>query len=175
MTLPDQYKWLANEPGPKMITEALKLYGIHEVEGDGNNPEILSWAEELEISWYRSDSTAWCGLFMGIVAKRAGHPFNPNKLLSALAWADYGTKTFSAELGDVLVFKRTGGGHVGLYVGEDAEAYHVLGGNQSDQVDIARVAKSRLFAVRVPDYKETPSNVRRITLASSGALSQNEA
>jgi cell wall-associated NlpC family hydrolase len=36
-------------------------------------------------------------------------------------------------LGDVLVFRRGGGGHVALYVGEDEEAFHVLGGNQADR------------------------------------------
>jgi hypothetical protein len=46
----------------------------------------------------------------------------------------------AAALGDVLAFVRNGGGHVGLYVDEDASAYHVLGGNQSDRVSITRVA-----------------------------------
>lgn len=36
------------------------------------------------------------------------------------------------------------GGDVALYVGEDAGAYHCLGGNQSDKVCITRIAKSRL-------------------------------
>ena len=35
-------------------------------------------------------------------------------------------------LGDILTFKRNGGGHVGLYVGEDKDCYHVLGGNQGN-------------------------------------------
>jgi hypothetical protein len=41
----------------------------------------------------------------------------------------------------VLVFERPGGGHVGYYFGEDATAYHVLGGNQGDAVTIARIAR----------------------------------
>lgn len=177
MTLPDQYKWLLNEPGPKMVLEFLKLYGTHETPGTANNPVIMSWAKELNISWYTEDATPWCGLEMGIVAKRAGHPFDPNKLLSALAWANYGVHVDvdKAMLGDVLVFQRTGGGHVALYVGEDSEAFHCGGGNQSDQVDIARVAKSRIYAVRRPVYTEQPANIRKIILSSSGALSHNEA
>jgi hypothetical protein len=42
------------------------------------------------------------------------------------------------------VFTRSGGGHVGLYVGEDATHYHVLGGNQANLVSIMRLAKGRL-------------------------------
>ena len=77
--------------------------------------------------------------------------------------------------GDVLVFKRKGGGHVGLYVGHDASAFHVLGGNQSDRVSITRLSRNRLVAVRRPAYRAQPANVRPIPLAASGSLSVNEA
>jgi len=63
-----------------------------------------------------------------------------------------------------------------MYVGEDDEAYHVLGGNQSDQVMIKRIAKSRLLGVRrCPWRVNQPSNVRVVRLAAGGALSHNEA
>ena len=78
-------------------------------------------------------------------------------------------------LGDVLTFKRDGGGHVALYVGEDAGFYHVLGGNQSDQVCITRIARSRLHKARRPKYNAQPANVRKIALAASGKVSSNEA
>jgi|SRR5882762_9343414 len=176
MTLPDQYKWLLSEPGPKMLLESLKLYGVQEVQGNGDNPAIMGWAKELGISWYGADSVPWCGLDMGIVAKRAGHPFNPNLLLSALEWLHWGIEIpiNLAMLGDVLVIKRSGGGHVTQYVGEDSEAYHGLGGNQSDMHDIARIAKERIVGVRRPLYTIQPANVRKVILSSSGALSRNE-
>lgn len=66
-----------------------------------------------------------------------------------------------AALSDVMIFQRQGGGHVGLYVGEDADCFHVLGGNQSAAVTITRIAKARLFAVQQPSYLATPDNVRR--------------
>lgn len=177
MTLPDQYKWLLNEPGPKMLIESLKLYGIQEVQGNGDNITIMAWAEDLGISWYTADSVPWCGLDMGIVAKRAGHSFDKNVLLSALEWLHWGIEIpiSQAMLGDVLVIRRTGGGHVTLYVGEDSEAFHGLGGNQSDTHDIARVSRNRVVGVRRPPYTVQPLNVRKVILSSSGALSQNEA
>jgi uncharacterized protein (TIGR02594 family) len=123
---------------------------------------------------YEADSIPWCGLFMAVVAKRAGKEV-PAHPLWALSWSAFGTKPGAPALGDVLLFTRSGGGHVGLYVGEDGSAFHVLGGNQSDRVCITRVAKARLYAARRPLYRVQPANVRPIHLASSGALSLNEA
>lgn len=174
--LPAQYAWLSKEGGPKMLIEALKLFGTLEAPGAKDNPVILAWAAELGLSkTYSHDSIPWCGLFMGIVAKRA-EKLVPDSPLWALSWADFGSAaTGGAMLGDVLTFKRNGGGHVALYVGEDATAYHCLGGNQSDKVCITRIAKSRLYRARRPVYAVQPANVRKVKLASTGKLSTNEA
>ena len=175
--LPSRYGWLAREPGPKMIVEALKLYGTLEKPGSANNPTIIAWAREVgaEVAdVYKADSIPWCGLFMAVVAKRAGKEV-PKHPLWALSWSAFGAKSPQPALGDVLVFTRKGGGHVALYVGEDGSAFHVLGGNQSDRVCITRIAKARLYAARRPLYRVQPTNVRPINLASMGALSLNEA
>lgn len=176
-TLPVKYQWLAKEGAPKMLVEALKLYGTVETPGVINNPVILGWAKEIgkELEGaYTADSIPWCGLFMAVIAKRADKEW-PKSPLWALSWATFGTRTSTPMLGDVLVFTRNGGGHVGIYVGEDATAYHVLGGNQSDKVNIARVAKNRLYTARRPVYAiGQPANVRKIILSADGALSTNE-
>lgn len=88
------------------------------------------------------------GLFTAIIAHRTNVERRPERnpprlYLSALEWAPFGTSVPKGALafGDVLVLQRAkGGGHVGLYVGQDspnknsAGAFHVLGGNQSDRV-----------------------------------------
>ena len=175
--LPSRYAWLAREPGPKMIVEALKLFGTMEKPGAANNPTIVAWAQEVggEVAdVYKADSIPWCGLFMAVVAKRAGKE-PPKHPLWALSWSAFGARSSAPALGDVLVFTRSGGGHVGLYVGEDASAFHVLGGNQSDRVCITRIAKARLYVARRPLYRVQPANVRPIHLEATGALSLNEA
>lgn len=180
--LPPQYAYLGSEPGPNILKEALLWHGTLELPGDANNPVIIEWAKEVGGwigSWYQQDSVPWCGLFMAMAAKRAGFGFT-QKALSALEWAKWGTPVKVPDagpmLGDVLVFKREGGGHVGLYVGEDKDHYHVLGGNQSDSVCITRIAKNRLYAARRCDWKVAqPANVRRVHLSASGPVSQNEA
>lgn len=158
-----------------MLVEALKLYGVEEKRGSGDNPEILAWAREIGVKGYSADSIPWCGLFMGVVAKRAGKPL-PASPLWARAWAMWGTASPAAALGDVLVFERPGGGgHVALYIGDNLTSYYCLGGNQGDAVSIVRVAKARCIAVRRFYSSGVPANVRRIKLAKAGALSVNEA
>ena len=118
---------------PRTIEEALKLVGTHEKEGAGSNPVILRWRDELnaagyKIEGYDDDDVAWCGLFAAIVAHRAGKTVVKEPLW-ARNWLDFGAAVKAPGLGDVLVFSRGKGGHVGFYVGEDGSAYHVLGGN----------------------------------------------
>lgn len=170
------YEWLLKESGPKMLLEALKLLGTKEIAGKENNPVIIAWGKETGMDKiYSNDETPWCGLLMAVVAKRAGKSI-PKGAAWAKSWANFGTKVTSAMLGDVITFSRPGGGgHVGLYVGEDPSAYHILGGNQSNAVTIARVSKDRKYSITRPNYSVQPANVRKIILKSTGVLSTNEA
>jgi uncharacterized protein (TIGR02594 family) len=173
----NNYRFLASEPGPKVITEAVKLYGTREIVGRQHSAEILSWAKELGMEkTYTNDEIPWCGLFAAIVVKRAG--FNPVvSPLWARNWNTFGTPQLKAMLGDVLVFTRPGGGgHVGFYVGEDATCYHVLGGNQANMVNTTRILKTRCIGIRRCPWRiAQPTNVRVIKLNSTGQISENEA
>lgn len=181
--LPIAYRWLGDlKVLPKTIEFALDLFGVHEVVGQGSNRTILSWCDELnaagvKIEGYSDDDIPWCGLFAAIVVFRRRD--NKNEVVKeplwARNWAKYGTKAACACLGDILVFERGSSGHVGFYVAEDTDYYHVLGGNQSDQVGITRVAKSRCIAIRRPNYQVVPASVRPYHVASSGAISHDEA
>jgi uncharacterized protein (TIGR02594 family) len=174
MALPHTYAWLEKEPGPKMLKEALALYGVREKAGGANNPTILGWARETGIKDYRADKIPWCGLLMAVVAKRAGYRI-PEEPLWARNWGLFGEKVRLPELGDTLVFSRGSGGHVGLYVGHDRFCFHVLGGNQGDAVSIVRILRIRLLAARRPDWQiGEPTNRRRILLSASGVVSKNE-
>lgn len=179
MDLPQKYAWLAKENAPKMLVEALKHYGILEHVGKGSNPNIIKWAKEVGVSgWYTDDDIPWCGLFVGIVAARAGYPFSAAKLLAAKEWINWGQTVPKGRemLFDVLVFSRDGGGHVGFYVGENKDNFLVYGGNQSNAVGFAWISKSRLVGARRPIYKiGEPKNVRKINLTFDGKLSTNEA
>lgn len=170
-----KYDWLKNEvPLPKTILEGLKELGTVETAGAGNTPKIMKWAAEVGLSsTYSADSIPWCGLFAAVVVKRAGKQVVGSPLW-AKSWANFGVAVAKPGLGDILVFSRKGGGHVGFYVAEDATAYHVLGGNQSDSVSITRIAKNRLFAARRPNYTNKPASVKPFIVSGTGALSTNE-
>ena len=178
-SLPEPYRWLSQLNSlPRMITEAIRLFGTLEAPGKReNNPIIMGWAaevsEELRHNYY-ADEVPWCGLFMAVVAKRAGKT-PPAAPLWALNWNKFGIEAGQPMLGDILTFQREGGGHVSLYVGEDKACYHVLGGNQSDQVCFTRIAKGRLKAARRPLYQNQPETVKPYILGASGKVSQNEA
>jgi len=172
------YAWLEQEPAPRILKEALALFGTVEDAGNGDSPTILSWARELRIRDYRHDETPWCGLFLAICAQRAGYT-PPRTPLWALSWSTWGKPARVPMLGDVLVFERKVNGalhgHTGLYVGEDHHAFHVYGGNQNDRVCITRVARGRLLATRRCRWRiAQPPNVRPIRLSAFGELSGKE-
>ncbi|WCT72383.1 TIGR02594 family protein [Sphingomonas naphthae] len=168
------YPWVSAYP-PRMVAEAVRLIGVRETVGAKDDPRIMGWAKEAGIAGYWADSVPWCGLFLAVVARRAGKAV-PDKPLWALNWARFGRAAPQPALGDVLVFRRPSGGHVGLYVAEDATAFHVLGGNQGDRVCILRIAKARLHAMRRPLYRAEPASVRPYRMGTTtAALSTNEA
>ena len=95
------YSWLEREPAPRILREALALFGVVEIAGRGDSPAILSWARELGLTEYRHDETAWCGLFMALCARRAGYPLPPTPLW-AMSWKTWGTPVREPMLADVL-------------------------------------------------------------------------
>lgn len=173
-------KLLRQETGPKILLEALKLYGTTELTGVKSNTKILQWARNngLKKSQYSDDDIPWCGLYIAEVVRLSGR--TPVKgFLRSRNWVTWGVKSEAAELGDILVFSRSAtSGHVGIYVGENDNFFYVLGGNQANTVNITQIAKNRLLAIRRPKYINKPANVRKILLDGFGGdivVSTNEA
>lgn len=178
------YRWLRDiDYIPKHMRVALNLVGTMEFAGSRDNPQILAWAKAcrdagIDVSGYTADSIPWCGLFMAYVmlaAERVEAAKEVGNTLWALNWSKFGVDGGQPELGDILTFKRNGGGHVGLYVAEDNEFYHVLGGNQSDRVNVMRIRKNRMHACRQVRYRSKPPTIRPYIVTSGGAISENEA
>lgn len=133
--------------------EAKRLIGVREVAGPGNNPTIMEFAEGIDID-YDNDDVPWCGLFVGhCIGSMLGDEPLPANPLGARNWLKFG-ESCDPQIGSVLVFwrgKKSGWkGHVGFYHGEDANNYHVLGGNQSNSVSVMRVKRNRLLGARWP-------------------------
>lgn len=170
------YDFLDHIPDlPRIVKIGLSFLGTREIKGAKHNETILSWANETGLDKvYSSDEIAWCGLFVAMVIKRSGREPVENPLW-ARNWATWGAKADKGMLGDILVFKRNSGGHVGIYIAEDSSCFHVLGGNQSDAVTITRIEKSRCIAIRRPLYRNQPGSVKQYLVSASGEISENEA
>lgn len=185
MKLPKNFEWIGDilETSPKMIVEGLNLLGVAEIKGQKSNPVILGFAKEIGVDdIYKNDDTSWCALSHNYIALKSGKPIYGYKdkydLLRALAFGKNGVeinkdewvvvKNSEAAYGDSLLFKRPGGGHIGLYIGESKTHYIVMGGNQNNMYSFTRIAKERLVAVRRPKYKATPASVKKYFLDNSG-------
>lgn len=165
---------------PIWMRDARRYIGLTEIPGQKSNPTIMGWAKKLGgwiASWYQDDDTPWCGLFIAnVIATTLPQEPLPSNPLGALNWKKFGVEGRIAR-GVILVFERKGGGHVGIYVGEDRTHYHVLGGNQNNAVSITRIEKKRLVpgGVRWPKTGEAAVG-GAVQLSASGApVSKSEA
>lgn len=160
---------------PPWYLEGRRKMGLHEVRDHG----ILA-------RWLKSDGRTlgdprklpWCGDFVEtcIALTLPNEPMVTNPYL-ARNWMKFGTDC-GATIGAVVVFwrgSRTGmSGHVGFYAGERADAVRVLGGNQSNAVTEAWLAKNRLLGYRWPTTYPKPST-GAVFVSAGGKLSTNEA
>lgn len=159
--------------GAPWLDIAKSHMGLREIPGPKHSPIILRWLRDLK-AWWSEDETPWCGTFVAHCMKEVGLPI-PKLWMRAKEWASYGTALGPDRLapGAILVFNREGGGHVGFYVGEDRAYYHVLGGNQSNGVNVMKLTKSRCVATRWP--KDIPVVGGPVWLNANGTpVSRNE-
>lgn len=147
--LPSQYAWVTRETGPKMLLEAVALFGTREFVGARHNPVILGWAKESGQPDCTSDETAWCGLFAGVCAHRAGWAARlKGNALWGCAIGQDGAPGRIARCWAMCSSSPAAGGHMALYVGEDPRQFHILGGNQGNEVTIILKEKAPLIACR---------------------------
>jgi uncharacterized protein (TIGR02594 family) len=159
--------------------EAKRLRGLDEIPGKRSNAKIMSWAADIGgwiKNYYTNDDIPWCGLFVAHCMMASGIKNTLKNPLSARAWAKFGVKCEPCP-GAVMVFSRKGGGHVGFYVSEDKTYYHILGGNQSNSVNVTKVSKKRFLAARWPkNYPTLYKRVKgRVVKKFDGKVSTNEA
>ena len=132
----------------RLLKIALSQYGIKEVPGVENNPEIMKYFKCIGQDWVQGDETAWCSAFINWVAKESGFEYSGK--LNARSWLNFGKKVKSHEEADIVVFWRGSPtdwrGHIGIPVNEDEDSIWCLGGNQSNMVRISPYSKDRLLA-----------------------------
>ena len=138
---------------------AQRFVGIKEVAGTSSHPQILAMLQ-LDQKWPGGDDVPWCSAFMNYVGWLLRLP--RSKSLRARSWLTVGRPVTidEAEAGfDVVILKRgkakqpgpdviEAPGHVGLFAGREGNSVLVLGGNQSDAVNVKRFPASRVLGIR---------------------------
>lgn len=167
----------------RALAFASQEIGVKEVAGTGNNPRIVKYhsyaRQDNDLTKGQPDSVAWCSSFVCFVMEMIGR--TSTNSMAARSWLQWGRSFKSNPLpGDIVVFWRVSStswqGHVGFYVGEDASHIFVLGGNQSNAVNVQRYAKSQLLDIRrsskhEPITQEIRDNLNRMahTIRTQGA------
>lgn len=144
-----QNKHLTADGTPYQLAQA--YIGTAEIPGPEHNPLIVSWIQTVDPR-IRNDETAWCAAFVNAMCEYTG--YEETNQLNARSFLDIGETIAAsqAQPGDIVIFWRGSPddwrGHVGFYVGEVGDYIKVLGGNQSNAVNISTYPKYRLLGVR---------------------------
>lgn len=129
---------------------ALNEYGTKEIVGPDHNPEVLKYFQEAGFPQIKDDETSWCSAFVNWCQIKAGRKGTGS--LAARSWMNWGVKVFEPELGDIAVFWRntqtSWEGHVGFYIKNNGTHVWVLGGNQSNMVNIQPYSGTQLLGYR---------------------------
>lgn len=157
---------------PAWLIEARKHIGLKEIPGPKHNSTIVGWLKQLG-AWWAEDETPWCGVFVAHCMRASGIPL-PKHWYRAKGWLDWGFEIVDPVVGCVVILERQGGGHVFLATGVGADGSIVgVGGNQGNQVTIAKFDRRRVVGYRWPIGVELSSE--RLTLAKAAASNGNEA
>lgn len=155
---------------PVWLVTARNDIGNPESLGPNDSPLIRRMLGKLNGLWLRGQP--WCGSFMAYVMQQCGIEY-PKDYYRAKAWATWGSDC-GPIVGAVVVFERTGGGHIGILAGVDTLGnLLVIGGNQGDAVSVRAFDPGRVLAYRWPPGKTF--EIAALPVASTfGPISKNE-
>ena len=167
---------MSDKPELIHVAIARKYIGLSEIGATNKHPTIDAWAKSLSGKWLIGQP--WCGTFCAQVFKEAGLSAKvPKDFFRAKEWENAGTRLTKPAYGCVVTFTRDGGGHVGFVVGKTkAGMLKVLGGNQSNAVNIADFDPKRVTSYRWISSGAVPHEHRYdLPVLAAGRISTNEA
>ncbi|HHR6457149.1 TPA: TIGR02594 family protein [Providencia alcalifaciens] len=157
---------------PKWLVEARKEIGQREIKGPASNPRIDQYWRDSKLSGLvgTDDKVPWCAGFVNAMLERSG--IRSTRSDSSRSYLNYGVKLYEPKYGCIVILSRTGGGHVGFVVGKtESGLLLVLGGNQSDEVNIKAFKTERVTGYCYPEGVEVDNRPLPI---DEGALSSKE-
>lgn len=151
----------------KHLQIALQEYGQKEIIGEGNNPRIVQYSQDIGNTWVTTDEVAWCSEFVNWCLLQAG--IKGTKSAVARSFLKWGEETKTPKLGDIVVFwrepKGSNNGHIGFYINETPTHVRVLGGNQSNEVNIKPFGKEYVLS-----YRKVPASTLTLDIPTTEKL-----
>ena len=166
---------------PDWLRIARAELGTKEISGVGSNPRIEEYFTWTSLG-QSPDGVPWCGAFVSFCLGKAGKITKGKGSARAADWLAFGDPLPGPQPGCVVVLKPQApgaSGHVGFWIGESSTQVSLLGGNQSDAVNIERF---RLSDVRSNGYRwprgtataSVPATKTVMAAPISGALAGND-
>lgn len=159
---------------PKLIEaswfrKAKSYMGVREIPGAQHNAQVLAFFAKAGFPGIDNDEVAWCAGFVNACLEESG--ISGSKSLAARSFLTWGKEVSKPQPGDIVVFWRNSPtswqGHVGFYVDETSTHIRVLGGNQSNEVNVSSYSKAQLLGYRTP---VKPGNSRTYRAGTLGLV-----
>jgi uncharacterized protein (TIGR02594 family) len=133
---------------PKYFQEAERLLGLKEISGKGTAKEITSLWSDAGMPEIKDDETPWCAAFANGCLVRGNKPSTKSGLARSFLFPENKDKyeqLSKPEKYCIGIMKRgnsSWSGHVGFVTDFDDKYVWMLGGNQGNQVSIAKFPRS---------------------------------
>jgi uncharacterized protein (TIGR02594 family) len=138
---------------------------------------IKSWIKEMGPDWFyktfEAPKVAWCGVFVAWCLRSSNVEALPSLYMRASDWISWGQPLERPVEGCVAIYERTGGGHVGIVVGQTTDGSVVcIGGNQSNKVCLASFDKNRAVQYRWPGNGALEAELPVVALNASHSTNE---
>jgi uncharacterized protein (TIGR02594 family) len=143
--------------------------GVDEIPGLEDNPRIVEYQQSTELG-DADDETPWCSSFVNWCIQQAG--LQGTNSAAARSWLRWGQEIPGPRTGCIVVLSRGNSpqlGHVGFYCEDAGDRIRILGGNQSNRVNISSYPKARVLSYRWPGAAPVPLPMTDGTEAAGAA------
>lgn len=139
---------------PPWLDWARREIGVQEIVGPRHNARVVEYwtlgRVALDVS---TDEVPWCAAFVAASLEQTGYRSTRSGLARSYDRSEHLRTLPDPGLGAIVVLSSPRGpafGHVGFVEALDAQRVWVLGGNQSNAVNVAAFPRSRVVGWRAP-------------------------
>ena len=132
--------WPGNSQGSEVVSIAQSQIGLGEKGGNNRGPVVRKYT--------KGQNLPWCAGFVSWTLSKAGK--NTPYLLRAKNYLKIGKRVSRPKPGDLIVFNRKGGGHVGIIESVKGKKITTIEGNVGDYP--AKVKRYTYIAGKIPNF-----------------------